>query len=126
MQQMCHPHMKAWLRGSMPCLPLVAMPMGIAVAGADTVYLAQQQNVMAAPQPTSVAPRMGMVTTNLVVAQIDQQRDVMAAPQPASVAPPMGMVMANPVTAQIDQQRNPLIGTEANRYQLSLTLIDDL
>jgi hypothetical protein len=45
MQQMCHPHMKAWLRGSMPCLPLVAMPMGIAVAGADTAYLAQQQNV---------------------------------------------------------------------------------
>jgi hypothetical protein len=69
---------------------------------------------------------MGMVTTNLVVAQIDQQRDVMAAQQPASVAPPMGMVTTNPVTAQIDQQRNPLIETEANRYQLSLTLIDDL
>jgi hypothetical protein len=40
---MCRRLMKAWLRGSMPCLPLVATPMGIAAVGADMVYLAQQQ-----------------------------------------------------------------------------------
>jgi hypothetical protein len=35
----------------------------------------QQRNVMAAPQPASVAPPMGMVTTNPVAAQTDQQRN---------------------------------------------------
>jgi hypothetical protein len=51
------------------------MPMGIAVAGADMAYIAQQQNAMAVPQPTSVAPPMGMVTANPAAAQIDQQQN---------------------------------------------------
>jgi hypothetical protein len=72
---------------------LVTTPMGIAA------YLAQQQNVMAAPQSASVVPPMGMMTANSVAAQIDQQRNMMAASQLASVALPMGMVPANPVAA---------------------------
>jgi hypothetical protein len=35
----------------------------------------QQRNVMAAPQPASVAPPMGMATTNPVAMQIDLQRN---------------------------------------------------
>jgi hypothetical protein len=70
---MCHPLMKAGLQGSTPCLPLVAAPMGIAAAGADMAYHAQQQNMMAAPQPASVAPPMGMVMANPIAVQIDQQ-----------------------------------------------------
>jgi hypothetical protein len=65
--------------------------------GVDMTYLAQQQNVMVAPQPASVAPPMRMVMVNLVAAQIDQQRNVMATPQLASVVPPMGMVTVNPI-----------------------------
>jgi hypothetical protein len=38
----------------------------MATAEADTVYLAQQQNVMAAPHLASVVPPMGMVMANPV------------------------------------------------------------
>jgi hypothetical protein len=72
---MCRPLMKAGLRGNMPCLPLVAASIGIAAAGANVVYLTQQQNVMAAPQPTSVAPPMGIVMANPAAVQIDQQQN---------------------------------------------------
>jgi hypothetical protein len=49
--------------------------MGIATIGADMEYLAQQQNMMVAPQPALVVPPMGMVMMNQVAAQIDQQRN---------------------------------------------------
>jgi hypothetical protein len=65
----------------------ISSPIGCALGDGDARsiydYLAQQQNMKDAPQPTSLAPPMGM------------------------------MVTANPASAQIDQQWNPLIRTEA-------------
>jgi hypothetical protein len=60
---MCRRLMKAWLRGSMPCLPLVATPMGIVAVGADMAYLAQQQKVMVAPVADQNPPGSSVSTT---------------------------------------------------------------